>query len=127
MFQFLIAALCVLCTEFQTVECAPVVPPAECESPLAFTGGTLWKPESDSTGRLVVLLAPQHDYSKCSVVRKDGAFEPLRFTGRSNGDRQTWRADKPGKSYAGKAKNGGVVCDETCFFPIPGPPGKRHD
>lgn len=120
-------------------ECSQCVcePPSEepdtslCAEPLSFTAGTLWKPFSDSDGRLVILLAPQHDYERCEVKRKNGTYEELEFRGRSNGDRQTWRGDFPGgPAYAGKKDGGGVRCfveESVCEFPIPGAPKRRWE
>lgn len=109
-------------------EPVPTPAPGQCESPLAFTGGTLWKPQGDHSGKLVVLLAEQHDYDSCKVKRKDGSWEELTYTGRSNGNRQTWRGDAPGgPTYAGKNAGGGVDCDNGCFFPLPGRPRDRHE
>lgn len=106
----------------------PTPLPGQCESPLSFSGGTLWKPKGDHSGKLVVLLAEQHDYERCEVKRKNGSWEELQYTGRSNGNRQTWRGDAPGgPAYAGKRDGGGVRCDDSCFFPLPGPPKKRWE
>lgn len=106
----------------------PTPPQVACESPLSFSGGTLWKPQGDHSGKLVILLAEQHDYSECKVKKRNGGWEDLEFTGRSNGNRQTWRGSQPGGPYyAGKLKDGGVLCDDGCFFPIPGSPKRRWE
>lgn len=120
------------CKSWECKSCScidnPTPPPFDCEGPLSFTGGTLWKPKGDHTGKLVVLLAEQHDYDRCEVKRRDGSWEGLQYTGRSNGNRQTWRGNFPGgPAYAGRKLEGGVRCDSSCFFPIPGAPKRRWE
>lgn len=65
-------------------------------------GGFLWKPVSESNGRLVVLLPPQYNgiVSGCHVVNASGSvIESGRYDGIHNGDRQHYRFDQSGGSY----------------------------
>jgi hypothetical protein len=92
-------------------------------------GGNVWKPESDHGGILVVLLRDEFvkQFSSCEVTRKGGKVESLRFTGFSNGNRQTWRGSLSGGRYE---DNGRVVCKEfkqTCTFGFKGAARNRHD
>lgn len=101
------------------------------ESQLRFKGGNLWKPSSDSDGNAVLLLRadwPDPDYVE--VLSDDGRWVVLDYTGRSNPDRWTYRADRPGKDFAGKRKGGGVRIyyeDAYGFIPFPGPPRNRWE
>lgn len=95
-----------------------------------WSGGNLWKPKSDSDGNLVVLLKSSYANQRAEVKRKDGTWEPMRYTGRSNGDRPTFRGTMSGRNYAGLAGSGGVRFTdrgEAFFIPIPGPGRKRYD
>ena len=97
----------------------------------SWSDGNLWKPEGDHSGKLVVLFREQYvdEFEVVRVKTKDGSWENLQYTGKSNGDRQTWRGSEPGRSYAGKAKLGGVMArrgKHTVWIPLEGPPGKRY-
>lgn len=104
-----------------------------CPEPQSWSGGNLWKPRGENSGKLVVLLRTSYPlFDTCSVKLKNGNREDMEYTGLSNGDRQTFRGRFSGGSgeYAGKKKNGGVRCwigEQICEFPIPGPPKERHD
>ncbi|RMG40391.1 MAG: hypothetical protein D6719_11165 [Candidatus Dadabacteria bacterium] len=60
--------------------------------------GFLWKPVSETTGEPVTLLPASMNPSSCNVERPGGSvFTTLRTTGRSNGNRTTWRPNKHGR------------------------------
>ena len=78
-----------------------VVSPDEPDMPDVFTGAdlqTLNKPKSESTGKLVLLLAAPHTASSVTLNGEAG-----NLAGRSNEHRQTWRFSKPGAAYGGTA------------------------
>jgi hypothetical protein len=93
-------------------------------------GGFLWKPVSDSNGKLVV-LAPAGLTGKirdCRVLRSSGAvIEAGRYVGVHNGGREHFRFNRPGRDYpAGciaelRLKNG-----NRRHYVIPSP-GQRYD
>lgn len=94
-------------------------------------GFALWKPDSESDGKLVVLLPahwPQPEY--CEVLRRNETWERMHYDGSDhNGNRHHFRASKPGQEYAGKRKNGGVqFYHEGVMYRIflEGPPRERH-
>lgn len=92
-------------------------------------GNNLWKPSGDHSNALVVLFNSKFHaaFDTCKVTRKSGEVEDLRFTGFSNGDRQTWRGKAPGARYV---DNGRVSCFEfkqMCTFQFKGSAGNRHD
>lgn len=65
-------------------------------------GGFLWKPVSDSNGKLVVLLPPKLAGQAKSVEVQDASGKTLaqgRYTGDANGGRPHFRFDKPGAAY----------------------------
>lgn len=65
-------------------------------------GGFLWKPVSDSTGKLAVLLPPQYAgvAQAAYLVGPDGErLEKGQDGGVGNGDRQHYRFSKPGGKY----------------------------
>lgn len=64
--------------------------------------GFLWKPESDSDGKLAILLPPSlaGSVAGVSVKSPDGTTEEGRFAGNGNGGRDHYRFSKPGGSYA---------------------------
>lgn len=65
-------------------------------------GGFLWKPVSDSTGKLAVLLPPAYagNAVSCTLVGPDGRVLATGADGGvANGDRQHYRFDKPGAKY----------------------------
>jgi hypothetical protein len=117
----------------QDLEEDPIPPPDDIPAhELVFKNGNLWKPQGDHTGKLVVLLRadwPQPAY--VDVRARDGAWERMMFTGRSNGDRHTYRGNFPGgPHYAGKNRQGGVrmlLNDRQYMIPIPGRPKNRHE
>lgn len=105
----------------------PGLPPSE---ELRFVAPNLWKPESDNTGNLVVLLNgawPEPDYVE--VKKEDGTWERMQYTGRSNPDRHTYRASMPGERYAGRRADGGIILTYGATrlkINIPGRPRNRH-
>lgn len=65
-------------------------------------GGFLWKPVSDSNGKLVVLLPPKLAGQAKSVEVQDASGKTLargRYTGDANGGRSHFRFDKPGAAF----------------------------
>ena len=84
-------------------------------------GGFLWKPESDSTGTLVVLFPEEFTNQFLAVEAEllDGTIEEGVFDGFTNGDRQTWRFSKPGSEYSGR-----LLIDagnQDCEYRVPDP------
>ena len=85
--------------------------------------GFLWKPESDSNGRLVILFPPQFtgQLTSCDLVNSSGAvIETGQYAGSGNGQtpttpREHFRFSDPGGKYPvnvvvrGNLKNGGSV------------------
>lgn len=78
---------------------------AESSEPVASTqasaGGFLWKPVSDSNGKLVVLLPSRYN-GKVSSVTVNG--EKGSFSGIANGNRTHWRFSKPGAGYGSNVR-----------------------
>jgi hypothetical protein len=68
------------------------------------TGGFLWKPASDTDGKLVVLFPEEFvdEFLSVSAELPDGGIEEGVYAGKTNGDRQTWKFSKPGGEYAGR-------------------------
>lgn len=65
-------------------------------------GGFLWKPVSDSNGKLVVLLPSKLAGQAKSVEVQDASGRTLakgRYTGDANGGRPHFRFDKPGAAF----------------------------
>lgn len=101
------------------------------ESQLVWANGNLWKPSSESDGRLVVLLRadwPLPDMVK--ALREDDVWETLEYTGSDhNGNRHHYRGDFPGADYRGRRKGGGVRVfynGDYGYIPLPGPAKNRH-
>lgn len=88
--------------------------------------GFLWKPISESDGRLVVLFPESYDVRFESVEAEvvGGGLESGEFGGFTNGSRQTWRFDQEGGAYTGLLK----VQDEAqdCLWEVE-TPGQRVD
>ncbi len=66
------------------------------------SGGFLFKPVSDSNGKLVVLLPAKISSSVVDVILKDENGEKVeegKFSGIANGDRAHFRFRKPGRDY----------------------------
>jgi hypothetical protein len=74
--------------------------------PLDGKGGFVWKPESDRDGKLAVLL-PSHYaelIDRVEIHSKNPPDETSKvaagaFSGNTNGNRPTYRFDKPGGEY----------------------------
>ncbi|MFN8614155.1 MAG: hypothetical protein U0931_41880 [Vulcanimicrobiota bacterium] len=64
--------------------------------------GFLWKPVSDSDGKLAILLPPQFNgkVSGVTVNSPDGQTATGRSSGVGNGDRQHFRFNQPGSAFA---------------------------
>jgi len=86
-------------------------------------GNFLWKPEGDHTSALVVLLPVRFEvpFSALTVKRKSGDSEKLRFTGFSNGDRQTWRGELKGGRYTGVVEAFGGEPAQLCIWEVEKP------
>ncbi len=66
------------------------------------SGGFLFKPESDNTGNLVVLLPSQfsNNVQSCSLTNAKGkVLEEGTASGIANGDREHFRFSRPGSDY----------------------------
>ena len=121
--------------ESETVETESTPEPAPepmCPNPIvngvqSFSGGTLWKPESDpgslGAGNLVVLIDDRFtgQFDSCTVRRTNGTtsdltciddspFTQTPFSCFSNGNRQTWRAD----FRCNRAETVEMVCSDRC-------------
>jgi len=88
--------------------------------------GFLWKPFSDSTGLLAILLPPSYtgDALAVDVLSPDGRdiLENGRYTGNGNGGREHFRFNKPGGSYPPGSQVQVTRCDGTVErFTIPSP------
>jgi len=106
-------------------------------NPLDGYGGFLWKPCSDHGCGLVILQRSNRkptSYRWCRVYKNnpEGTLkrkhlrENLHYTGRSNPDRPTWRADLHGGEYDGRfvcLKKNGV----KKRWQIPGDTAERGD
>jgi len=66
--------------------------------------GFLWKSQSESNGKLVVLFPAVFttEFLKVLIERPAGTFESATFTGFSNGGRQTWRGSREGAAFTGR-------------------------
>lgn len=70
--------------------------------PRGESGGFLWKPVSETTAKLVVLLPPQYtgQVGGTFIGRADGSvIEQGRFASVANGGREHYRFSKPGADY----------------------------
>lgn len=76
---------------------------------IATPGGFLWKPISDSDGKLAILLPPWLTTNAigCRILSPDGSrvLASGRYSGVGNGDRQHFRFNSPGASFP----NGSIV------------------
>ena len=105
---------------------APSTPPltgGEGIGPRGQGGGFLWKPVSDSTGTLVILLPPQYTGKTRGVYVASSSRAPVetgRFSTVGNGGREHFRFTKKGGAYGSGVyavavlKAGGAV-----HWPIP--------
>lgn len=114
------------------ITCLPLLAANCYMSRESFTDGNVWKPEADHTGNLVVILRGSYPvFKSCEVKKKKNrGYDSLTYSGLANGDRHHWRADKPGRVYAGKKQRGGVYCyhrSKAYFFPLRGAAKKRYD
>lgn len=81
--------------------------------------GFLWKPQSDSDGNAVVLLPPVFKAEFISVCTfNSDNDECARFTGFSNGDRQTWRFREPGCKYGKRFRVIATEPKQDCEFRV---------
>lgn len=90
--------------------------------------GLLWKPQSDHAPQCVMLI--DREFVKefqCTAKLQDGSKDKMRFTGFSNGYRQTHRCNHVAGKYEWRTE---IRCDDgqkTCTFRLPGSPQDRHD
>lgn len=95
-----------------------------------FGNGNLYKPYGDHSNTPVFLIkaAFVEPFISCEILLKGSQTAALRYTGMSNGDRQTWRLDGiPCEEVQG---NGFIRCEEfkqTCRWDLPGRPCRRYD
>lgn len=88
-------------------------PPPSVELPpedqCVWKNGNLWKPFSDTTNTLVVLLREDWEPLNVEAMLTTGEWELLTYAGRANGNRTHWRGSLPGgKGYKNGPGNGGV-------------------
>ena len=121
-------------TATATVE--PTLPPdpiepetnPPCAGRTGFSNGTLWKPVAENNSNCVFLI--RNDFIvpfECKAELKSGELDTLKYTGKSNGDRQTHRCNTVAREYKVKAK---IFCDDgnqVCVFELPGRPRDRHE
>lgn len=85
-------------------------------------GGFLWKPVSDSNGKLVVLLPPKLAGQAKSVEVQDASGKTLakgRYTGDANGGRPHFRFDKPGAAFGSDVRVVATLADgQKVTYPI---------
>jgi hypothetical protein len=93
---------------------------ADCPSSL------LWKPVSESDGKLVVLFPSEFDeeFESVSVMSAEGEIEQGIFAGFTNGDRQTWRFSKEGGEYTGVVE---VQTESESCSVVVSDPAERND
>lgn len=93
-------------------------------------GGFLWKPISDSTGKLAILFPPKYSGSlvSCELIGPNGqSLGKGSDGGVGNGDRQHYRFPKPGGQYpAGTTVVGTLANGEKVTYTIDRP-GSRID
>ncbi len=80
----------------------PVITGGSGIGPVGGGGGFLWKPVSDSTGKLAVLLPPQYTGQVRGVYvasPSGAALESGGFSAVANGGREHYRFSKPGGGY----------------------------
>jgi len=65
------------------------------------SSGIVWKPVAESDGKLVVLTPSSFGKSTAIIYSKDKKekVETGRYIGNTNGNRATYRFNKPGKEY----------------------------
>ncbi len=64
------------------------------------SSGIVWKPNSDGDGNLVVLTPSHFPNQSVSLIDANGStIETADSVGRTNGDRETYRFDRPGSAY----------------------------
>lgn len=85
-------------------------------------GEFLWKPFSDSDGRLVILFPAKYnaEFSSVAVVNASiGTIEQCRFAGFANGNRQHWRCPRSGDAYTGRVVAESV--NGSCLWQVSNP------
>ena len=88
--------------EDSTPEPTPTITGGSGIGPVGQGGGFLWKPISDNTKKLVVLLPPQYtgQVRGCYIASPSGApIETGSFASVANGGREHYRYSKPGSGY----------------------------
>jgi hypothetical protein len=98
---------------------------------MEWKNGNLWKPESESNGRVVMLLRADWPVpDKVTVLADDDNWEEFQYAGsEDNGHRHHFRGTHTGAGYRGKKQGGGArVYYEGGYalIPFPGPPKHRY-
>ena len=78
-------------------------------------GGFVWKPVSEGDGNLVVLTPPSSGATSMTISGPFGS-ENGRYTGRTNGNRPTFRFSRPGCGYGNGIQ---VSTNSGDFYNIP--------
>lgn len=84
-------------------------------------GGFVWKPKSESDGKLVILFPEkfERDFEKVIVYPKAGGMEGLNCYARTNGNRLTCRGQMPGGRYTGLIT--ALDVDQVCEWSVTTP------
>lgn len=115
-------------TPSPTIAPTPNVRNPVCSPVERFRGGTLWKPASDHYPSCVFLIRSEFTAPfKCTIERRSGKVETLRFTGFSNGDRQTHRCGGRANEYKDNATIKCIDDFQECSFVVPGSIERRHE
>ncbi|MBP7276529.1 MAG: hypothetical protein KBA51_10050, partial [Kiritimatiellae bacterium] len=87
-------------------------------------GGFLWKPEGESSGKLVVLLPSSYTghVSACFIATSGGSvIEQGSYSGAHNGDREHYRFSKSGSSYGAVVVVADLKAGGAVHWPISSP------
>ena len=111
-------------TPVPSIEPTPEPSNPPCTEVMKPSDGFLWKPESDPNssrpGVLVILLPSKFvvPFDSLCVERKNGETECGDYSGKSNGERQTWRFTKPGCRYKSNQLVEALEPTQTCRWSI---------
>jgi hypothetical protein len=75
----------------------------------------LWKPESESDGKLVVLFEKGVYFNEVWAENLLGGYDPANYVGLTNGGRATYRFSEKGSEYTG------LLVADDCEFRIEEP------
>lgn len=92
------------------------------------SGGYVHKPVSESNGNLVVLLNSRYNgaATQLELIAEDQVIETTNYVGPTNGNRPTFRARKPGRSYPANLIERFTASGKRICIRIP-EPGNRYD